>query len=313
MRFHDDEILAARPPKNVVDPWRPYLYFVEDEYSANGEVVPVATIFLTNRECPFRCLYCDLWKNTTDEPVPLGAIPAQIDFAFERLPTAKHIKLYNAGNFFDAKAIPREDLAAIAKRVSAFENVIIENHPKLTNEACARFRDQTGTRLEVAMGLETVHPDVLPRLNKQMTIADFDRAVQLLVSHDIAVRAFILLKPPTLTEAEGIHWAMESMTHAFDVGVNCCAVIATRAGNGIMDQLQAHGLFEPPRLSSLERVMDQGLALAKGRVFVDVWGAQQFADCPDCVDDRISRLGEMNLSQTRLPPVSCSACGSVTS
>ena len=31
-----------------------------------GGCVDVATLFLTNRECPFRCLMCDLWKNTLE-------------------------------------------------------------------------------------------------------------------------------------------------------------------------------------------------------------------------------------------------------
>ena len=33
-------------------------------------------------------------------------------------------------------------------------------------------------QLEVALGLETVHPEVLARLNKQMTLDDFARAVR---------------------------------------------------------------------------------------------------------------------------------------
>ena len=81
------------------------------------------------------------------------------------------------------------------------------------------------------MGLETIHPDVLPRLNKRMTLADFEAATRFLTHHDIGVRAFILLRPPFLSEAEGVHWAKESLRYAFDVGVECCAVIPTRAGN----------------------------------------------------------------------------------
>src|SRR5262245_15239857 len=135
------QILAARGPKNAVDPQRPYAYLVEDECSASGEVVPVATLFLTNRECPFRCLMCALWQNTTDETVPVGAIPAQIDFALSQLPPARQIKLYNSGNFFDPQAIPREDFPAIVSRVRGFENVIVENHPRLCGDDCLRFRD----------------------------------------------------------------------------------------------------------------------------------------------------------------------------
>src|SRR5690242_17068687 len=108
----DRSILAARGAKNRVDPLRPFAFMVEPEPDESGTVEDVATIFLTNRECPFRCLFCDLWKNTTDETVPIGAIPEQIDYALERLPPAAHVKLYNSGNFFDKRAIPPEDYPA---------------------------------------------------------------------------------------------------------------------------------------------------------------------------------------------------------
>ena len=181
MHFHrplivsDEEIVALRPAKNAVDPYRPYHFSVERERTALGDVDNVATIFLVNRECPWRCLMCDLWKNTTEGPVPVGAVPAQIDYALARLPPARHVKLYNSGNFFDARAIAPADHTAIAERDGHFATVIVENHPKLCGEPCLRFRDLVGTKLEVALGLETVHPDVLPLLNKSMTLDDFAR------------------------------------------------------------------------------------------------------------------------------------------
>lgn len=301
----DADILAARPSKQSLDPWKPYAYLVELERMASGRVEDVATIFLTNKECPFRCTMCDLWKYTLDERSPIGAIPAQIDHALERLPAAKHIKLYNAGSFFDAQAIPLEDHAAIAARVSHFETVIVENHPRLTDERCVRFRDLLGTRLEVAVGLETIHPDILPRLNKRMTVEDFDRAASLLREHDIDVRAFILLKAPGLDERDGIKWAVKSMEHAFAVGVGCCSVIPTRAGNGFMDHLQSLGEFASPTICSMEEVLERGIALAHGRVFIDLWDAEKFCDCPTCGPARMERLRRMNLSQQVGPSVAC--------
>lgn len=301
----DRDVLAARGPKEPVDPWQPIAAFVEPERQADGRVLDVATIFLANRECPFRCVYCDLWRHTLDGPTPAGAVPRQIEVALERLSPASVVKLYNSGNFFDAAAIPPADWPAIADRVRQFERVIVENHPLLIDERALRFRDQLGTPLEVAMGLETAHPEVLARINKRMTLDDFTRAVQFLVEHDIAVRAFVLLRPPFLSEDEGIEWALKSIAFAFDVGATCVSVIPTRAGNGTMERLQAEGWFAWPKLSSLEQVLAAGIASKRGRVFADTWDVARFADCSRCAAARVERLRQMNLSQSILTSVVC--------
>lgn len=308
-RISSSEIIAKRPLRNRTDPLRPYAFFIERETSPAREIIDVATLFLVNRECPFRCLMCDLWKNTREESVAPGAIPEQIRWALEQLPPADTIKLYNSGNFFDRKAIPPEDYEAIADLVRVFGRVIVENHPKLTGPECIRFRDLIApAQLEVALGLETVHSEVLSALNKEMTLGDFERAVQFLHSEEIQTRAFILLNPPYLGATEGIHWAVESIKFAFDRGVSACAVIATRTGNGIMDELAAGGFYTAPTGHALEEVMQQGLADGRGRVFVDLWDAERFFKCDRCRDARMKRLGEMNLSQQWQAPVRCEEC-----
>jgi uncharacterized Fe-S cluster-containing MiaB family protein len=61
------------------------------------------------------------------ETVPVGAIPAQIDYALGRLesnhcgPSVQQIKLYNAGSFFDPLAIPPDDFREIAVRARRFD------------------------------------------------------------------------------------------------------------------------------------------------------------------------------------------------
>lgn len=301
----DAGILALRGLKNPVDPWQPHAFLVEPERTANGIVEDVATVFLTNRECPFRCLMCDLWKFTTDERVPVGAIPAQICYALERLPPAPHIKLYNAGNFFDAQAIPPNDWPAIAKLLQPFRTIIVECHPKLVGKSCLTFQEMLNGRLRVAMGLETIHPEVLPRLNKRMTLDDFEKAVRFLRDHEIDVRAFVLLRPPFLTEADGIEWANKSLRYAFDLGVECCSVIPTRAGNGAMEQLQQQRLFEPPHIESLEETIEYGIGLRAGRVFADLWDIERFFTCASCGPTRAIRLNEMNKTQAIPASIKC--------
>ena len=309
-RWDDARILALRPPKNAVDPSRPYAFLVEPERARSGAIEDMAVVFLTNRECPFRCLMCDLWKNTTDERVPDGAIAEQLEYALARMPAARHIKLYNAGNFFDAQAIPPADWPRIAELLHPFQTVIIESHPRLIGPACLKLRDMLRPALQVAMGLETVHPVVLPRLNKRMTLVDFENAVRFLCEHDIAVRAFILLRPPFLDESEGVHWAKESLRFAFDVGVECCVVIPTRDGNGAMEELQRQGEYAPPRLESLEEVLDHGVGMRRGRVFADLWDVERLYSCQRCGPLRAERMRTMNLTQRAAPAIVCSCGGS---
>ncbi len=307
-------ILNERPAKNTLHANRAYGAFVEKEPDANGRLIDVATLLLTNRECPFCCLMCDLWRNTLDDPTPVGAVPNQIRSALSQLPPAQTIKLYNAGNFFDTKAIPSADWYRIAELVAHFERVIVQSHPKLISDRTLEFRDALAGRLEVAVGLETVHEGVLERLNKQMTLDDFEQSVHFLRGHEIDVRSFILLRPPFMGQAEGVEWAKRSIDFAFSIGVQCCSVVPTRAGNGAMDRLQARGLFQPPDLCSMEEVLEYGLELnrrrsrldpLRGRVFIDLWDIEKFYQCGHCSPARAERLRRMNLTQTILPRITC--------
>ena len=350
----DQWILAQRPARNPVDPRRPFAFFIEEERAESGETASIATIFLTNRECPWRCLMCDLWKNTLTESVAPGAIPAQIDFALSRLPglhspslhssppgqqkeasptrisrplasppragpvergnaletipKPTQIKLYNSGSFFDQRAIPPADYPAIAQRLRRFERVIVESHPALLADSCLRFRDLLPGKLEVAMGLETAHPEVLARLNKRMTLKQFARAAEFARRNGIALRVFILVKPPFLDESEALRWAKRSLDFAFDCGAAVATLIPTRPGNGALDALAAQGQFSPPKLETLEAAAAYGVGLGRGRVFADLWDLEKFSVCVHCFPARLARLREMNLQQAPSPLISCPHC-----
>ena len=82
----DAFIVSRRPPRAAHDPWRAHGVTVEQEPTGTGELAEVVTVFLTGRECPWRCAMCDLWKYTTDADTPAGAIPHQIRAALQSLP-----------------------------------------------------------------------------------------------------------------------------------------------------------------------------------------------------------------------------------
>ena len=305
----DAWVIAQRPPRTVMDPDRPHAFFDEEECSAEGEPEAVSTLLLTNRECPWRCVMCDLWKNTLTESVVPGAIPRQIDFALRQLKPARTIKLYNSGSFFDRAAIPLADHPAIAERLRDFSRVIVECHPALVGKDCVAFRNLLSGRLEVAMGLETAHPNVLVRLNKGFTLEQFQRAAAFLSDNNIDLRVFILVQPPFMQPKESLEWAKRSLDFAFDCGATAASLIPTRGGNGAMEILAAQGEFSPPTLTLLESAVRYGQSLERGRVFADLWALAQQHECSQCFAPRVGSLHRMNRQQGALESFPCERCG----
>jgi archaeosine synthase beta-subunit len=322
----DRFVLDRRGPRPAHDPWRHQGVLVEEERSADGRRARVATAFLTGRECPWRCTMCDLWRHTTVEDTPRGAIPAQVAAARAEAETARGpieaMKLYNAGSFFDPRAVPDSDYGAIAAALAGIPHVIVESHPALVSDrrcrvdrlldalAAGRRPADRGATLEVALGLETAHPGALDRLNKRFTVDAFRRAAAALVDRGVAVRVFLLVSPPFVAESEQDEWLRRSLDVSFASGAAVVSLVPTRAGNGAMDELSSLGEFRAPALADIERSIELALVHARGsgRVFVDLWDLERFAACPRCLAARRRRLHDMNLEQRIAPQVGCPAC-----
>ena len=317
-------MLERRAPRPQHDPWRHQGLLAEEERADDGTVRPAATIFLTGRECPWRCVMCDLWRYTIEEDTPAGAIPHQIGLAIGELrasaePFPSLVKLYNAGSFFDPRAVPCADYDAVAARLIPFDRVVVESHPALVGDRVDRFSESLARQrgfaasLEVAMGLETAHPVALERLHKRVTPDQFARAADRLLAGGISLRVFLLAGPPFVPDDEQDEWFLRSMDFAFDCGASVVSLIPTRAGNGALEALAEQGMFRKPRLKDVERLFDAALPRARGRVFVDLWDIDGLAECDSCVKARRDRLQRMNLRQQLLTPVACARCGDGTS
>jgi radical SAM enzyme (TIGR01210 family) len=315
-------VLGRRTARPVHDPWRYQDVVLEDERTAGGTVARTATVFLTGRECPWRCVMCDLWRFTTEADTPRGAIPAQIEAARRSFASdsVTHLKLYNADSFFDPRAVPEDDYDDIAAALTGLEQVIVESHPTLIGPRMDRFLDaldrhrgpEAAPSLEVAMGLETAHPVALERLHKRMTVDDFSAAAARLAGRGVSLRVFLLIFPPFVPNGEQDRWLRHSLDVAYFSGASVVSLVPTRPGNGALEALAEQGLFRPPRLADVERSTQVAHVHAAGcgRLFVDLWDLDRFADCTHCYSARRARLHTMNLEQRILPLPYCGQCTS---
>jgi archaeosine synthase beta-subunit len=318
----DRFVLERRRPRPQHDPWRYQGLIVEDERTAEGGCARMATVLLTGRECPWRCAMCDLWTYTTVSDTPPGAIPAQVAAARSAVRDEPRpvtgMKLYNAGSFFDPRAVPEADYDGVAAALSGLSRVIVESHPALVGARVDRFlaaldrhrrAEDRSVQLEVAMGLETAHPVALDRLNKRFTLERFAQAARALDDRRVALRVFLLISSPFVPSHEQDAWLLRSVDAAFSCGASVVSLVPTRPGNGAIDRLAASGWFRAPDLDDIERSFALALSHARGRgrVLVDVWDLERFTQCPHCVAARRHRLQAMNLGQLVLPQRPCPA------
>lgn len=305
----DERIRGLRAPKPRVDPWKAHGWTVDEERRLSGVIERALTVFLTGAECPFTCAFCDLWRYTTDAPTPVGALPKQIADTLASMSGAHvdRVKLYNASNFFDRRAVPNEDLPRIAELCGAFAGVTVESHASTVGPMTLDFarRLPNGTRLEVAMGLETIHPHASARLNKRLDLARFDKAALFLTDHDIDLRVFVLLGAPYVPVAESVDWTVRSVEYAAQHGAAVVSIIPVRGGNGEMERLESVGHFRPPSLGQLESALERCLGVPNTVVTADLWDVEKLPACSECSQRRIERLRRLNVIGCAEPPVVC--------
>jgi hypothetical protein len=306
----DRRIRALRPPKPHVDPYSAHGSLVEEERRPNGGVERALTVFLAGAECPFTCSFCDLWRWTIDGPTPAGALPRQVEAVLRACagPMPERIKLYNASNFFDRRAVPPEDLPAIAALCAPFRAVTVESHASTVGPSTLAFAELLGGRLEVAMGLETIHPAAAARLNKRLDLARFDRAAGYLAEHDVDLRVFVLLGAPYVPVEQSVEWTVRTVEHAASRGAALVSIIPVRGGNGEMERLESLGAFTPPTLAELETALDRSLDFPGAVVTADLWDVERLPACESCRAMRVERLKRVNLTGRREASIACTAC-----
>lgn len=210
--------------------------------------------------------------SASDYLVQFQSIVSQFDFS-----SIPMLCLYNAGSFLNDSEMPSESRKAIYEsidRIEGIEHVIIESRPEyVTKAALADLRSALDKHVEVGIGLESSSELVRQvALNKGFALSAFEEAIARCHEREVSALAYVLLKPPFLSEQAAIDDAVSSIHWAFDHGVDVVSLEPVSVQKGtLIHLLHNMQLYRPPWiwsvLSVIQRVHSRGLVRVGGFEF----------------------------------------------
>ncbi len=113
--------------------------------------------------------------------------------------------MYTSGSFLDEREVPAETRQAIAETFADRERIVVESLPDFIDEETVGDVVDVGLETDVAVGLETATDRVRHDcVNKYFDFADFEAASEAAQAVGAGVKAYLLMKPPFLSEAEAV-------------------------------------------------------------------------------------------------------------
>ncbi len=211
------------------------------------------------------------------------------------------VKLFTSGSFLDTNEVPADVRNYILNKLSDVPKVIVETRPEfVTDEVCEGI-SKILHGAEVAIGLETSN-DLIRNscINKGFNFNDFIEASKLASSYNLTVKAYLLLKPPMLTEKQALDDAImsikEASKYANTISLNLCNV---QKGTYV-EKLWKKRLYRPPWLWTAVEALKRTAGMTT--IICDpVAGgtARGPHNCGTCDDDVIHEIQEYSLTQDK--------------
>jgi hypothetical protein len=232
-----------------------------------GEVTDTLTLIFKTCGCWWGikggCTMCGFVYDRASTPPSAEDLLQQYEKALERSSGLQEfiVKIFTSGSFLDEKEIDAQVRETLLNKMEADERikkVIVETRPEFVTEdtlaSCTEVLKNTG--FEIAIGLETSSDLIRKRsINKGFTYAGFSRAAQLAHEKGVTVKAYLLLKPPFLSEIEGMNDIIDTINDIAGlvdtVSINLCNV---QRGT-FVERLWERNQYRPPWLWSIVGIL----------------------------------------------------------
>ncbi|MFW9787513.1 MAG: archaeosine biosynthesis radical SAM protein RaSEA [Candidatus Thorarchaeota archaeon] len=258
------------------------------------------------------CTMCSYLLDGVQEQPTSDQIINQFRVAMNDLeskPSPLSVKIYTSGSFLDDDEVPakaRESILQIIAQDERVREVVLESRPEyVTDKTLSDVRTRLGDRIvEIGMGLESASDTIRTVcINKNFDLAMFKEALKTAKNYNIGIRAYVLLKPPLLTERDALIDAISTIQEARELGVTTVSLNPVNVQKDtLVEKLWTRGNYRPPWLWSVLEV------LRKASNVSDEWmkiicdpvagGKRRGAhNCGTCDSNIVEAIRQFSLSQ----------------
>ncbi len=253
---------------DTYDPSEPTRVWLDEDHTPDG-IQQSLTIILNTGGCRWAraggCTMCGyVAESVEDGSVTTEQLAAQVEYCVEHERSqadspAELIKIYTSGSFLDEREVGPETRELIAETFSDRTRIVVESLPDFVlADRLEPFLD-AGLAVDVAIGLETASDRIRHDcVNKYFDFIDFEAACSTAADVGAGVKAYLLLKPPFLTEEEAIQDMIESIHRCADVPG--CHTVSMNPCNvqryTMVDELFYRGGYRPPWLWSVVEILE---------------------------------------------------------
>jgi archaeosine synthase beta-subunit len=301
MDAHNEVMRSIRAQKDrTYDPHEPTRVWIDEDNTPDG-VRQSLTIILNTGGCRWAraggCTMCGYVAESVEGgSVSHEALMDQIEVCLEHErenaeEKSPLIKIYTSGSFLDEREVGARSRGAIAETFGDRERIVVESLPDFVErEKLADFTEQ-GLATDVAVGLETATDRVRHDcVNKYFDFEEFVAASEAATEAGAGIKAYLLLKPPFLSESEAVEDMKRSIRRCAEYAHTVSMNPTNVQRYTMVDELYFRGGYRPPWLWSVAEILES-TADADAIVVSDPVGHGSERgphNCGEC-DDRVQR------------------------
>ena len=225
-----------------------------------GKTEETAVVIFRTRGCAWydfsSCSMCGYF-NDVNTNVTLENLKAQIDKLNDFIESQKVLKVFTSGSFLDRREVPDDALHYFLKVIGGkIEKLLVESRTEFITDNTMMPLKVSGISTRIAIGVESTNDAIIKNsINKGTNFHKFVNAANKVKSSGLELRSYLLLKPPFLNEElavrDAIKSAQDCAPYSTDVSVNPMNI----QKNTLVESLWKRGLYRPPWLWSVARVL----------------------------------------------------------